>query len=210
MPLNHTKLERRLSACDEALNALFANQQKQIGVKIQQQIKSVQNYYNLSYTKTNSAKKAEEIAASYELFIDQLTKAKNRQLNTKEASEKISNSCESRKIGVLFHNLAKACELMFYAATAFSLYAGIFGIALPVLIVQPVLGVAVGITIVGAMIAAAYKALSCFTEFKSFSRHDIEYTNELSLVSFFNPKPQPIKEDLQENEEDELETSYCC
>ncbi|KTD40383.1 DUF5638 domain-containing protein [Legionella parisiensis] len=209
MPLNHTKLERRLSACDKALNALFADQL--FSEKIQQQIKAVQDYYNLSYTKTNSAKKAEEIAASYELFLDQLTRVKHRQLNIKEASEKISNSCESRKIGVLFHNLAKACEVMFYAATAFSLYAGIFGIALPVLIVQPALGVAVGITIVGAMIAAAYKALSCFTEFKSFSRHDTEYTNELSLVSFFKPMLQPIKEeDLQQSKEDELETSYCC
>ncbi|AWN75078.1 DUF5638 domain-containing protein [Legionella anisa] len=208
MPLNQRKLERRLETCDEALQALFADQD--VGEKINKQIIDVQEYYNLSYTKTNSAKKAEKIAASYELFIDQLTKVKNKQLNPKEASEKISNSCESRKIGVLFHNLAKACELMFYAATAFSLYAGIFGIALPVLIVQPVLGVAVGITIVGAMIAAAYKALSCFTEFKSFSRHDTEYTNELSLVSFFKPKLQPIKEDLQHSEEDELEINYCC
>ncbi|HHT0592117.1 TPA: DUF5638 domain-containing protein [Legionella anisa] len=208
MPLNQRKLERRLETCDEALRALFADQD--VGDKINKQIIDVQEYYNLSYTKTSSAKKAEKIAASYELFIDQLTKVKNKQLNPKEASEKISNSCESRKIGVIFHNLAKACELMFYAATAFSLYAGIFGIALPVLIVQPVLGVAVGITIVGAMIAAAYKALSCFTEFKSFSRHDAEYTNELSLVSFFKPIPRQIKDDRQHNEEDELENSCFC
>ncbi|MCE0724566.1 MULTISPECIES: DUF5638 domain-containing protein [Legionella] len=208
MPLNQRKLELRLNACDEALQTLFADQD--VGEKIRKQITAVQEYYNLSYTKTNSAKSAEKIAASYELFLDQLAKVKYKQLNTKEASEKISNSCESRKIGVLFHNLGKALELMFYAATAFSLYAGIFGIALPVLIVQPVLGIAVGITIVGAMIAAAYKALSCFTEFKSFSRHDTEYTNELSLVSFFKPVLQPMKEELQLSEEDELENRCFC
>lgn len=74
MPLNQRKLERRLETCDEALQALFADQD--VGEKINKQIIDVQEYYNLSYTKTNSAKKAEKIAASYELFIDQLTKVK--------------------------------------------------------------------------------------------------------------------------------------
>ncbi|KTD00404.1 DUF5638 domain-containing protein [Fluoribacter gormanii] len=206
MPFNHRKLELRLNTCDKRLRALFAN--AEIGLKLEQQIKAVQNYYNLSYTKATSAKRVEEIAASYELFIEQLTDVKNGDMTPKEASERIGSACESRKIGVLFHNLTKACELMFYAATAFSLYAGIFGIALPVLIVQPVLGVAVGITIVGAMLAATYKAVACLTEFRSLSRHDTEYTNELSLVSFFKPKLQE-KENINSIEDEELEASCC-
>ncbi|PWY55160.1 hypothetical protein DGG96_13345 [Legionella qingyii] len=206
MPFNQRKLELRLSACDSKLHALFAK--AQIGEKLQQQVNAVQDYYNLSYTKATTAKKVEEIAASYELFIDQLSKLKKGELTPKAASERIASACESRKIGVLFHNLAKACELMFYAATAFSLYAGIFGIALPVLIVQPVLGVAVGITIVGAMLSAIYKAGTCLTEFRSLSRHDAEYTNELSLVSFFKPKHQE-KENVDRIEDEELEGACC-
>ncbi|WP_454781950.1 DUF5638 domain-containing protein [Legionella sp. WA2022007384] len=205
MPFNHTKFEKRLRACDKKLHALFAN--AEIDEKIQSQIKAVKKYYNLSYTKATSAKKVEEIVASYGLFVDQLTKVKSGELNPKAALEHIGSACESRKIGVLFHNLAKACELMFYAATAFSLYAGIFGIALPVLIVQPVLGVAVGITIVGAMLGAIHKAGNCLTEFRSLSRHDTEYTNEISLVSFFKPVHQE-KENSSTNDE-ELEASCC-
>ena len=204
MPFNHTKFEKRLRAYDEKLHALFAN--AEIDQKIQSQIKAVKKYYNLSYTKATSAKKVEEIVSSYGLFVDQLTKVKSGELNPKAASEQIGSACESRKIGVLFHNLAKACELMFYAATAFSLYAGIFGIALPVLIVQPVLGVAVGITIVGAMLGAIHKAGTCLTEFRSLSRHDTEYTNEISLVSFFKPVNKE-KEILNSIEDNEVEAS---
>lgn len=207
MPFNQRKLELRLRACDKKLHALFADQDA--GEKLKQQIQAVQDYYNLSYTKATTSKKVEAIASSYELFVDQLTEVKNGKQAPKEASGKISNACESRKIGALFYNLAKACELMFYAATAFSLYAGIFGIALPVLIVQPVLGVAVGITIVGAMLAATYKAFSCLTEFRSFSRHDAEYTNELSLISFFKPARQEQRENMSKVEENELEVSCC-
>ncbi|STY30051.1 Uncharacterised protein [Legionella wadsworthii] len=205
MPFNHRILEARLHECDQELDKLFADQNP--GFKINQQIKAVKDYYNLSYTKVVSAKKADQIATSYEFFINHLKQVKNKPLNSKECIDQISSSCESRKIGVLFHNLAKACELLFYAATAFSLYAGIFGIALPVLIVQPVLGVAVGITIVGAMIAAAYKALSCFSEFKTFGRHEAEYTNELSLISFFTPARQQQKEEKPGEVEEEV---FCC
>ncbi|WP_392536460.1 DUF5638 domain-containing protein [Legionella sp. 227] len=191
MPVNHSKFELRLNTCDQELQALFDD--VQIGEKMQQKIDAVKNYYNLSYTKAISPKKVEAIVSSYETFIKQLDQVKKGNLPPKKALETVGSGCESRKIGVLFHNLAKACELMFYAATAFSLYAGIFGIALPVLIVQPVLGVAVGITIVGGMLAAAYKALSCFTEFRSFSRHDAEYTNESGLIRFFKPEQQTEK-----------------
>ncbi|WP_454784340.1 DUF5638 domain-containing protein [Legionella sp. WA2024007413] len=204
MPFNHTKLERRLKACNKKLRALFADVED---VKLQHQVNAVNDYYNLSYTKATSAQRVEQIAASYESFVDRLTNVKNGELNPKEAAEQVGSACESRKIGVLFHNLAKACEFMFYAATAFSLYAGIFGIALPVLIVQPVLGVAVGITIVGAMLGAIYKAGNCLTELRSLSRHDTEYTNEISLVSFFKPKHQ--EKALYQTEKEELDTSCC-
>ncbi|KTD09042.1 hypothetical protein Lgra_2277 [Legionella gratiana] len=209
MPYNHRKLERRLSICDKKLSALFASE-KELDDKLKQQIKAVQDYYNLSYTKASSAKTVETIATSYESFVAGLTKVKHGEMSHIDAMDALLKTSESRKINVLFKNLAKTCELLFWSATAFSLYAGIFGIALPVLIIQPTLGIAVGITIVGAMVAAAYKALSCFTEFKSVSRHDAEYTNEVSLVSFFKHAPQE-REVLQSIDEEENELAHeCC
>ncbi|CAM2959607.1 Uncharacterised protein [Legionella steigerwaltii] len=208
MPVNHSIFEPRLNTCNKELQALFDG--LEIGEKLQQKIDAVKNYYNLSYTKAISAKKVEDIVQSYELFIRELTNVKNGKLKPKEALDKIGSACESRKISVLFHNLAKACELMFYAATAFSLWAGIFGIALPVLIVQPVLGVAVGITVVGGMLAAAYKALSCFTEFRSISRHDAEYTNEKDLISYFFKPPVQPKETLNPIDKNAGLEFSCC
>ncbi|KTD71060.1 hypothetical protein Lste_0384 [Legionella steelei] len=209
MPVNHSKFEPRLSNCDKELQKIFDG--LQVDGKLQWQIDQVKDYYNLSYTKAVSEKRITEILISYELFIARLKQVKNGVIKPKELIDETGSACESRKISILFHNLTKACELMFYAATAFSLYAGIFGIALPVLIVQPVLGVAVGITIVGGLLAAAYKALSCFTEFRSFSRHDAEYTNEVSLISFFKPKlPKTVTLDPINIDEDAEIDKSCC
>ncbi|KTC90658.1 DUF5638 domain-containing protein [Fluoribacter dumoffii] len=207
MPVNHSKFERRLNKCDEDLQAL-CDQQKQ-DQKIQQKINAVKAYYNLSYTKASTAKTVEEIVTRYESFVEQLTQVKNGTLSSQKAMEAIGSNSESRKLKVIFHDLAKAAEAMFYAATAFSLYAGIFGIALPVLIVQPLLGVAVGITIVGAMLGAAYKALACLTEFRSISRHDTEYNNESSLIKSFNFFKPELQRDATPVEEVNLESSCC-
>lgn len=203
MPYNHKELEQRLSICDEKLSNLFTD--KELDEQFKQKINAVKAYYNRSYAKAMTTKTVEAIAASYELFVEQLNKVKKGELLPKDALEQIESIIQSRKINVIFYNLAKACELIFWKATTFSLYAGIFGVALPVLIVQPVLGIAVGITMVGALLAAAYKSLKCYAEFKSLSRHNTEYTHEASLVSFFNPAPQE-KSSLN-NEEDTLDLS---
>ncbi|MBI2786273.1 MAG: hypothetical protein HYX60_08230 [Legionella longbeachae] len=197
MPYNHTKLEERLKVCDLKLHALFTD--NEINELIRQKIKAIETYYNLSYTKATTAKTIDAIAKSYELFIEQLEKVKKGELSSELALKQIENSIQSRKMNTVFYNLAKACELIFWKATTFSLYTGILGIALPLLIVQPLLGVAVAITIGGAMLAAAYKGLKCFSEFKSLNRHSAEYTNEASLVSFFNPV---CKENYSDHEDE--------
>lgn len=186
MPYFHSTLEQRLSTCDHKLEALFESDTP-LDEQVRQQINEVKRYYNRSYIKATSAKTVEAIAASYESFVNQLTQVKNGNMTTKEATESLLSNSQSRKLNVLFHNLCKACELLFWSATAFSLYMGIYGLVLPVLIIQPYVGVAVGITIVGALLASVYKALSCVTEFKSLNRHNTEHTNEVNLVYFFQP-----------------------
>lgn len=208
MPVNHTEFEQRLSICDEQLDELFQDQIQ--SPQLKQKTKAVRDYYNISYFKASQGKTAEKIATNYEFFIDQLRKVKNNELSYDLAIKNIEHSSESRKINVLFCNLAKACELIFWTACTLSLLAGIWGIALPALILQPTLGIALSITIVGGMLGAANKASSCLNEFKSFRRHDAEYTNEASLVSLFKHEPR-----MQENnasvadESEELEPACC-
>jgi hypothetical protein len=206
MPVNHTKFEQRLRTCDKKLSDLFKDQKNTL--QFAQKIKAVRDYYNLSYTKATKSKTVEKITTSYAFFVDQLSKVKSGELDCDDAIKNIEHSSEFIKINAVFYNLAKACELIFWTATTLTLWAGIWGIALPLLVIQPTLGVAVGITIVGASLAAANKSISCLSEFKSFRRHDTEYTDEVSLVSFFKPAHQK-QEDIAPIADEELDTACC-
>ncbi|MGL5741164.1 MAG: DUF5638 domain-containing protein [Legionella sp.] len=212
MPYNHRRIELRLRALDKRLQALFADQEQldiQIRTKIKRQIKEIQEYYNLSYEKASSAKRVVQILNSYNSFINQLEAVKRGDLDAKSAIENIGSATESRKINVLLHNLCKAAEAVFWAATALTLAASIFGIALPMLIVQPALGVAVGITIVGAMLYTGYKCLSALTEFRAMSRHDSEYNSEVGLISsFFKPPRKEPQHEMNEPLEHAAEYSW--
>lgn len=203
MPYNHTQLERILNDCDKRLDTLLKNEKEIDSNTIKQRIEEVKNYYCLSYKKAKpaSAETIETIVTNYNSFVKDLEELYNetsieiKKLMEAQALENVTNINQSRKFQVVKNNFAKICELLYWAATAFSLCAGIFGIALPVLNIQPALGVALSITIGGAMLAAGYKALSCLSEFrsKSLSRHNTEETNETELVSFFakrTPKKQ--------------------
>ncbi|KTD15684.1 hypothetical protein Lgra_0350 [Legionella gratiana] len=184
MVVYNSDIEKRLKNCDKKLRTLFQDYM-QTHKLMSQTIQAIEQYYNLSYRKATRTKTIEQITSSYELLVDNLTQIKNGKLSSDMALNQISRDINSRKRNVIFHDIAKAAESLFWAATATSLYAAVFGIALPVLIVQPLLGVAVGITIVGAMLTAAYKSFACLAEFKSYSRHSLEYEHETSLVSFF-------------------------
>ncbi|ARB91137.1 DUF5638 domain-containing protein [Legionella longbeachae] len=192
MVVYNSDIEKRLKKCDKKLRTLFQDYMKAHQL-MSQTIQAIEQYYNTSYRKATRTKTIEQITSSYELLVDNLSQIKNTKLSPDMALKQISRDINSRKRNVLYHDVAKAAESIFWAATATTLYAAVFGIALPILIVQPVLGVAVGITIVGAMLAAAYKSFACLTEFKSYSRHSLEYEHETSLVSFFSKTSKRIQ-----------------
>lgn len=185
MPYNHRKMELSLEACDKKLAALFPGNEK--NPILGQKIKSIQNYYNMSYNRASTEKTILSITKSYELLIEQLTQIKKGRLTPPEVLKEIENTIQFRKMHIVFHDLIKICEATFWGATAFSLFAGIFGIALPLLIIQPILGIPVSITIIGSLLATGAKCLSCLGELKTFSRHNAEYKQETSLISFFKP-----------------------
>jgi hypothetical protein len=208
MPYNHRELEHRLKKCREDLNSLLEEHSNTQLVKAK--IKSVDAYYNLSYAKASKASTVEQIVRDYEALVKNLAQVKNGNLKPELVLNQISSATNSRKRDVVFHDLAKVCESIFWAATAFSLYAAIWGIALPVLVVQPVLGVAVAVTVVGAMLKAAHNSLSCLSEMRSFGRHSAENDDEARLVSsFFKPKEKTHREEhVLEDELDPAHLSY--
>lgn len=210
MPYNHSKLEQRLRRCDRKLFNLFLAQEE-LTPELKRTIKAVEEYYNLSYTKAYSKKTIEQIAQSYELFVNQLTLVKKGALNSDNLLNSMKQETSNRKMRGHFYNLAKACECMFWSALTFSLLSLVFGVVLPTLILgSAIIGLALGITVIGAMFHTAYKAASCLTQFKSVSRHRDEYNHEVALISFFKPKQAAQVQNEKNTLLDEESALLCC
>lgn len=199
MPYNLAKLDRRLEDCNNDLASLFPLSDS----NIQSQLKAVKNYYEKSCNDAINRVEMESIIKNYELFISNLTKIKEYTESYKlsqdpdeiesfqeryEAINILKNINLQHKTNVIFANLAKACELIFWISASLTLFASIFAIALPVLIVQPAFGLVISITTAGFIFKAMQNLINCLSEFKSFRPHDNEYDREVQLVSFFQPK----------------------
>lgn len=185
MPLFYTRLEKRLAECDERLENIFKNMEEAQG--IQSYIKNIQEYYALSYKKAKQNEKTiENIIKRYEYYVQSLELASQGEMPG-DIKTKIHTDGQSRVIAVFLADTLKACELIFWAATAVTLYASIFLFALPMLLMQTPLGIGISIAIGGLLIQTAVNCVKCCTEFRTIERHDKEYKSELELLSFFQP-----------------------
>lgn len=209
MPLNYVNLQKRLDECDTKLAELFKGEP--VTEVVLEHIEVVKDYYRLSYTKAQKDKTIEAIVKSYEDYVLHLQNVKTAgkldkgdelsfdalKGEYKKAKYGIVYASDSRYLDVIKHDLLKVCELMFWASTALALYASIYLIALPMLLVQPVLGIAMAVTIGGFLLKAAADFITCLTEFRGFGRHAAEYKAEVNLLGFFAPKetePKPESE----------------
>ncbi len=210
MPYNRTEMELRLTKCHENLNQLFAGiMTDEVGRTFQPHIESVQKYYNTSYQKAEKTSTIEKIISRYEEYIQLLTNVSQGKPKAQERVDIFKQNLLSRKIDVVLSNLAKACELIFWAAAAITLFSSIFMIALPIVIVQPPLGVAIMIAVGGLLIKSAMSCFNCFKEFRTLGRHKKGYDDEVATLirhreecnkskkpTLFQPVPEePVNEE---------------
>lgn len=220
LPLYYTDAKTRINNFHDQLETVKATLNQIINdqnaaIKIQEHINVIQNYYNTSLRAAKNEKKQNAVVTSYENYIKLLNDAGQLRLQEpmasaqldeflKTSNEAIGREYDARRISAFFHNCYKICELAFWASAAITMYASIFLVALPMLIVQPTLGLAVSIAVGGVFLKTTSNCLECFGEFKGTARHSTEYDSERALLSFFQPKApeQPV----QQNELD-MQTS---
>lgn len=200
MPYNRRELEQRLLECDEKLDELCEQLltsfiDPEVKKQIEDHINMVNKYYNTSYQKAKDTPKIEAIIITYEQYVEILTKIKNGTYNSPqqtlkefkaEALVNISDNNIDRKLDVVLWNLAKGCQAVFWAAVSITLFSLIFLIALPTLIVQPVIGIATMMAVCGFLLITAMKFLNCFNEFRTLGRHNDEFKAEASLLERFS------------------------
>lgn len=172
-------LEDRLVNCRNKLLRLYVENEHDL--RLLQQLKNVDAYYNTSFQKSTYIPKT--IVENYELFVENLVKVRNGTLSADEALKKIQDTTFERKLGIAFYNIATALEMAFWAV-ATSIF---FLCATTATAPNPILGL--GLTIVSAalMIKSISNFFKCVDDFKSCSRLNEEDGRERNLVSFFKP-----------------------
>lgn len=226
MPLYYEDAKSRINGYHDQLEAVKTTlslliTDEESAREIHKHIEAIQSYYNTSLRTAKKEKTQNAIVNSYENYISLLNNAYkigHQQQPTayeqvdeffKTSNETIGREYDARRINAFFHNCYKVCELTFWASATITMYASIFLVALPMLIVQPTLGLAVSIAVGGAFLKAASNCLECLSEFKGTARHSAEYASEGAILSFFRPKEPrdsgvPIR---QHSDSDEIQDS---
>ncbi|MDR3503435.1 MAG: DUF5638 domain-containing protein [Legionella sp.] len=226
MPLYYTDAKSRINGYHDQLEAtkIMLNQlinDEANANKIQKHIDAIQHYYNTSLRTAKNEKTQNAIVNSYENYIRLLNNAykighqqqptASEQIDEffKSSNEAIGREYDARRINAFFHNCYKVCELTFWASATITMYASIFLVALPMLIVQPTLGLAVSIAVGGVFLKAASNCLECLKEFKGTARHSAEYDSERAILSFFQPKEprEPEVPVLQHSDSNSIQDS---
>ena len=206
MPYNHSAIELRLKKTDEELDKMFDGLPENVAINDHKNM--VKHYYNQSYIKAKKGKTAEAVAQSYEDFVTYLKQVRNNELTAKDMKKNIINKTNnSRRADVFLHDLGQTCKLIFWAATAVTLFASVYLFALPMLLLQLPVGIAMSITILGGFLATMKKCFDALCGMRTFKRHNEEYGREVTLLGFFAPKEKPATEELRTNTEAKKEVA---
>lgn len=180
---NKVELEQRLDENDRKLSSFFT--QIEENNELEQNLQHVKNYYRISFARATAKSNADSIVESYEKFVEILAKTRDGSHTAHQAIEFINETNADREIGIIFHNIAKVCEIIFWALTIFTCLLAIATIDCAFLVAQPIIGIALTAGTTLLALTTANELVDCFGEFKSLDRLQDEDKRERNLVSFF-------------------------
>lgn len=184
---NAPKLVERIRLCNNELDELFSG--IQLSKEFEQQLKEIKAFYARSFNRTKDEIDGEYITQEYRSLINTAKKVKRGELKSDRALDAVKKLSDSREYDIIIHNILKVCELLFWGTVAAASILAFATFGAPLLICEPLLGLAVSFTSSFLFFTTADKFLNCFDQFKSFDRIDAESKREIGLISFFSPKP---------------------
>lgn len=150
-------------------------------------VASVKSYYRESFNKSTNATNALRILASYEQFLSTLCMVKDGYLSCELACDKIKDVAVDRWMDVVGYNVAKAFELVFWAAATATAWMSFVLVGLPLLIAFPPIGLAISFGTWSLMATCYDKGIKTCDEFKSTTRIDTAELHQTILIGFFKP-----------------------
>lgn len=181
------QLNARLQECDARISKLVPQGNRTN--EVEGQLKLFKKHYRQSFQNSKSNKNASSILSSYEEAILRLERVKCGELSAEKAVKLIDSETCSRKLAIVYHNIAKVCELLFWLMATTTCFSALIDIGIPLIFTQPLIGCAVSISMIAMMKTLFGKATNCLSQFKSFDRYNDEAAREKNLASFFQPAP---------------------
>lgn len=191
-------ISKRYKDCNRQLSELLQSIGYVEDEKITGYIEIVTNYYSQSLKKANNSQK-EDIVEEYESYITYLQQVKDGKLTAEKAEEEINTIISSRKIGIVFYNIAKVLEMLFWAFAATTCYSACILVGVPLIFTDFMIGMAVTIATAALMYKTFKFSLDCCKEFKSTERHEEARVAQNTLISFFKiSEPESLDIDAEQ------------
>lgn len=184
------ELGKRLDKATTELNGLLADLPSQDEVKAG--IEKVSQLYASRFGELSlNSFQISAIVVEYETLVSKMAQVRYGALHADEAIEYIDGLNFSRKLSVVWHNIVKACEMLFW----FSLLAVeslVLELHVPLLFINPLMAVLALNNMVNLLYIAAFTLgglLACLSEFQDFTITNEEAEGERNVVSFFAAAP---------------------
>jgi uncharacterized membrane protein len=187
---------RSLEQCNAELYTLFAELKD-----FDTSLKQVHQFYKDILDKSPNDEEDQRIVRGYKNLVNLLNKTKLGELSAEMALIEIDQALLQSKCEVIVENLFKTCEFLFWAVATAACFVGCFAVGVPLMVLDPLIGLAITIATGAMLINTANKALNCCDQFKDFGTIDKEHEKTKQLVSFFKPPATPK---ASQNEQEEL------
>lgn len=169
---------------DKSLNSIFTD--LNTNKALDRQLKKIQQFYRCAFKQAPNDSAGCTVIKEYSDLIERIEKVKCGNLTATQAIEEISNSAENKRINIIIENVLKACELLFWTASAAVFYVGCVTVGIPMMLCEPIIGSAIFIGCTAFLSASFVSAIECFEQLKSFDHINKEERRELNLISFFS------------------------
>lgn len=189
-----------IEQCRSELFALFLEDQRTTKTFLND-LNKIHHYYCQQFL-INQSKKFNTVR-DYRSLVHTLQQVKEGSISFEQGLKAVHKLSFQRKIELSVTNLLKACELAFWMMAAITSYTLCLGLAVPLIFLNPPLGVALTLGASSMMLAATLKGADCVRDFQSFNHINKQEALEHNALSFFNssqPKPNGPTERREELE----------
>lgn len=208
--LSNPDILRRYNQCNSDLITIIKSIRSVEEENVRETLSVVNNYYLISLMKADSNKR-KEIIEEYEDSIFYLRMVQEGHWTAEQFEAEINSTVSSRKVGIVFYNIAKVLEMLFWASATVTCYTACVVVGIPLILTDFLIGMAVTIATGALMYKTLKYTADCFEQFKSTERHEAARVAQNTLASFFKPKliEELVDEQNQNDSTIAVDSSSC-